>query len=85
MTVLDICLGLLALGFGLAIVRAAIGPTVADRAVAADVGLYAIISTLTVIAASTGAAEFIDVALIAVLLGFLATVALAALVGRRRS
>ena len=74
----------LAIGFAFALVRAVIGPTVADRAVAADIGLYVLIGGLTVIAARTGAPQFIDVALIGTLLGFLATVALAALVGRPR-
>lgn len=84
MTVILLCYVLLAVGFGLALIRAVIGPTVADRAVAADVGLYVLIGGLAVIAAATGAAEFVDVALIGTLLGFLATVALAALVGRAR-
>jgi multicomponent Na+:H+ antiporter subunit F len=75
---------LLAVAFGLALVRAALGPTVADRAVAADVGLYVLIGILAVIAAVTGRSQFVDVALIGTLLGFLATVALAALVGRQR-
>ncbi len=85
MTVLWVGFGLLAASFSLALVRAVIGPTVADRAVAADVGLYGIISVLALLAAATGAGQFLDVALIGVLLGFLATVALAALVGRQRS
>ncbi len=75
---------LLAVAFGLALVRAILGPTVADRAVAADVGLYVLIGALALIAAFTGRAQFVDVALIGTLLGFLATVALAALVGRQR-
>lgn len=75
---------LLAVAFALALIRAAIGPTVADRAVAADIGLYVLIGILAVIAAVTGRAQFVDVALIGTLLGFLATVALAALVGRQR-
>ncbi len=75
---------LLAVAFGLALLRAAIGPTVADRAVAADVGLYVLIGILAVIAAVTGRGQFVDVALVGTLLGFLATVALAALVGRQR-
>jgi multicomponent Na+:H+ antiporter subunit F len=84
MTVFVIASFLLAVAFGLALVRAALGPTVADRAVAADVGLYVLIGILAVIAAITGRAQFVDVALIGTLLGFLATVALAALVGRQR-
>jgi multicomponent Na+:H+ antiporter subunit F len=84
MTVFVIASVLLAVAFGTALVRAALGPTVADRAVAADVGLYVLIGILAVIAAVTGRSQFVDVALIGTLLGFLATVALAALVGRQR-
>lgn len=84
MTVFVIASVLLAIAFGLALIRAAIGPTVADRAMAADIGLYVLIGILAVIAAVTGRAQFVDVALIGTLLGFLATVALAALVGRQR-
>ena len=76
---------LLSAAFGLGLIRAAIGPTVADRAVGADVGLYSVIGALTLLAVFTGAEQLVDVAVIAVLLGFLATVALAALVGRRSS
>ncbi len=84
MTMFVLAAVLLAVAFGLALVRATLGPTVADRAVAADVGLYVLIGALALIAAFTGRAQFVDVALIGTLLGFLATVALAALVGRQR-
>ena len=80
-----IAFALLGVAFGLGVIRAAIGPTVADRAVGADVGLYSVVGGLTVLAVSTGSDHLVDVVLIAVLLGFLATVALAALVGRRSS
>lgn len=85
MILLDLALGGLALAFALALVRAAIGPTVADRAVAADLGLYAIVGAIALFALRSHADAFLDVVLIATLLGFLATVALAALVGRRSS
>lgn len=76
---------LLGIAFGLGLIRAAVGPTIADRAVGADVGLYSVIGALTLLAVSTGAGHLVDVVVVAVLLGFLATVALAALVGRRSS
>jgi multicomponent Na+:H+ antiporter subunit F len=85
MSFVDLELALLAAAFALALVRALRGPTVADRAVAADVGLYAIVAAIAIFAVRTGSATFIDVVLIATLLGFLAAVALAALVGRRSS
>ena len=76
---------LVAAAFGLGVIRAAIGPTVADRAVGADVGLYSVIGGLTLLAVAMGTEHLVDVVLIGVLLGFLATVSLAALVGRRSS
>lgn len=79
---LDVALGLLALSFGMGIVRAVLGPRTADRAVGADICLYVIVAAIALLAIRTGSTTFIDVVLIATLLGFLATVALAALVGR---
>lgn len=85
MTLLDLALAVLAAAFALALARAALGPTVADRAVAADVGFYTIIAVVALAALRTGSSTFLDVVLIATLLGFLAAVSLAALVGRRSS
>ncbi|MTV24343.1 pesticidal protein Cry26Aa [Nitriliruptoraceae bacterium ZYF776] len=82
MTLVDLALVGLAIAFALSLVRAVIGPTVPDRAVAADVGLYTVIGAVALAVLRVGADEFIDVALIATLLGFLATIALGALVGR---
>ena len=82
---LDVALGVLAVTYALALFRAARGPSVADRAVAADVALYVIVAAIAILALRSGTEAFIDVALIATLLGFLATVALGILVGRRGS
>ena len=82
---LDVALGVLAVTYALALYRAARGPSVADRAVAADVALYVIVAAIAILALRSGTEAFIDVALIATLLGFLATVALGILVGRRGS
>ncbi len=82
---LDVALGVLAVTYALALYRAARGPSVADRAVAADVALYVIVAAIAILALRSGTVAFIDVALIATLLGFLATVALGILVGRRGS
>jgi multisubunit Na+/H+ antiporter MnhF subunit len=81
----DIALAMISLGFLLALVRVARGPSVADRAVGADVALSAIVGAIALVALRTGAEEFLDVVLVATLLGFLATVALSVLVGRRGS
>lgn len=85
MTPVDVALLGLAVAFGLGIVRAIRGPHVADRALAADLGFYIIVAVIALFAVRTGHAEFLDVALVATLLGFLATVALGALIGRSDS
>lgn len=85
MILVDLALAGLAIAFALGLTRAIIGPTVADRAVAADVCFYAVVGAIALVVLRVRADEFIDVALIATLLGFLATIALGALVGRRSS
>jgi len=82
---LDLALATLAISFGLALFRAVVGPSVADRAVAADVALYVVVAAIALLVLRSGAESFLDVVLIATLLGFLATVALGVLVGRRGS
>lgn len=82
MILADLALAVLALAFVLALIRAIRGPSVADRAMAADVGLYSILGTIAVVALSTRFTGFLDVILVATILAFLAAVALAALVGR---
>lgn len=82
---LDLALAALAISFGLALFRAVVGPSVADRAVAADVALYVVVAAIALLVLRSGAESFLDVVLIATLLGFLATVALGVLVGRQGS
>ncbi len=73
-------LGVLAVAFALGLVRAIRGPSVADRALAAALCLYVIVAAIALLTLRTGYTEFLDVVLIATLLGFLATVALGALI-----
>ena len=80
MNLFNAALGVLALAFAISLARAVRGPSVADRAVAADVGLFSVVAAIAVLAARAGSTAFIDVVLIATLLGFLATVAISALV-----
>jgi multicomponent Na+:H+ antiporter subunit F len=80
-----LALGALAIAFALGLLRAVRGPSIADRALAADLCLYAVVAAIALLALRTGFEEFLDVVLIATLLGFLATVALGALIGRRGS
>jgi multicomponent Na+:H+ antiporter subunit F len=84
MTAVELALAGLALTFALALLRVAIGPTLADRAAAADVCLYSLVAGLAVLAVRQESEAFIDVLLIATLLGFVASVALARLIGRWR-
>jgi multicomponent Na+:H+ antiporter subunit F len=85
MTFLDVALAGIAISFAMALVRVLRGPSVADRAVAADVALYGVIAAISLLTLRQAAFEFLDVILVATLLGFLATVALSLLVGRRGS
>lgn len=80
-----LALGMLAIAFALGLIRAIRGPSIADRALAADLCLYAVVAAIALLALRTGFAEFLDVVLIATLLGFLATVALGAMIGREGS
>jgi multicomponent Na+:H+ antiporter subunit F len=85
MMFLDVALAGIAISFALALVRVLRGPSIADRAVAADVALYGVIAAIAVLTLRQDAVEFLDVILVATLLGFIATVALSLLVGRRGS
>lgn len=82
MTILWIGLALLGVGFLAGLVRVAVGPTIADRAVGADVCLFCVVGSLAVLAVELEAPAFLDAVLVATLLGFIATMSLARLVGR---
>jgi len=81
--VLNVVLLWIALAFAASLLRVIRGPSVADRAIAADVALYGVIAAIAVLMLRQSAYELMDVVLVATLLGFLATVALSLLVGRR--
>lgn len=80
-----VALALVALGFLLALVRVLRGPTVADRAVGADVAFSAVIAAVALVSLRAGTEEFLDIVLIGTLLGFLSTIALSVLVRRSGS
>ncbi len=84
MIALDLMLAALGVAFGLAMVRVFRGPTIADRAIAGDVALYGVIGAVALLALRQDAPQFLDVVLVATLLGFLASVALSLLIGRER-
>jgi len=80
--VIDIALVLIVLGALAAIVRAAIGPTRADRVVAAELGFIAAVGALLLIAFRLDEPVLFDFALIPLLIGFLTTIGLSRLVTR---
>lgn len=82
MSIIDAALALLTFTFLAALVRVAVGPSLADRAVAADVALFAAISGIALLAVKFEAFAFHDVVIIATLLGFVATASLAWLLGK---
>lgn len=84
MTGVDIALWVLAAGFVAALVRVILGPTVADRAVAADVCFYVVVAALALLSVRLEAPALLDAVLVATTLGFVATIALARLVRRKR-
>ena len=80
---IDVALVLVVLGVLAAIIRAAIGPSRADRMVAAELGFVAAVSAIVLIALRLDEPVLFDFALIAVLIGFLTTIGLSRLVTRR--
>jgi len=82
-TPLDIVLAALGLAMLVAVVRLIAGPTDADRAVAVDYGFFVTVAVLAVLAVRLDERSLLDLVLVATLVGFLATVALARLVQRR--
>ena len=82
MALIDLALAVLVLVFLGGLIRVAVGPSLADRAVAADLCLFTIVASLALLAVKTGAFQFVDAALVSTLLGFIAAVALARLIYR---
>lgn len=75
-------LALVALGVLAAVARAACGPSGADRAVAAELVFVAAVSAIAILSVVLESPLLLDVALVTVLIGFLATIGLARLVDR---
>lgn len=80
---IDIVLVVLAATFLLALTRVIRGPSLADRAIAADICYLTTVSVIAVVSLRRGF-EFVDIAMVATLLGFLATLSLAWLIEQRR-
>lgn len=75
-------LALVALGVLAAVTRAAKGPSAADRAVAAELVFVAAVAAIAILSVALEFPSLLDVALVTVLIGFLATIGLARLVDR---
>lgn len=80
MTIADLALLLVALGMLAAVFRAFRGPTAADRLVAAELGFIAAVCAIILVEMRVDLPALLDIALAAVLVGFLATVGLSRLV-----
>lgn len=84
MSLLDLGLVLIIAGFAMALLRVMRGPSLADRAVSADICFFSVIGGFAVLAARNDLAALADAVLVASLVGFIATISLARLVGRKR-
>jgi len=80
----SVALVLVVIGFFAAILRAATGPTRADRIVAAELGFVSAVGAILLIAIRLDEPILFDFALVAVLIGFLTTIGLARLVPRTK-
>ncbi len=84
-TVTTVALGAVALSGILCLVRLVRGPSLADRIVALDALLVVIVSGIAVDAARTRDGTYLDVLVVAALLGFVGTVNVARFIERRGS
>ncbi|MEM9794851.1 MAG: cation:proton antiporter [Pseudomonadota bacterium] len=80
----QISLVLVMLGVVLAMLRLIRGPSLPDRVVALDTMTVLIVAFCGLFTLDTGSTAFLDVAVVLALIGFLATVALARFVERKR-
>ncbi|MDK1476593.1 monovalent cation/H+ antiporter complex subunit F [Streptomyces sp. 549] len=83
MMVINAVLVALTLSLLVAVARVIAGPTAADRLVGADFGFAVFVGGLAVLAVRLDSAALLDLVLVAALVGFLATVALARLLEAR--
>jgi multicomponent Na+:H+ antiporter subunit F len=79
----DLALVLLALATLPALVRVVRGPTSTDRVVAAELVFIVAVAVIVLLAVRLDEPVLIDLALVAVLVGFVATVSLTRLIRRR--
>lgn len=84
MTPTALPLALLALAFLISLVSIARGPTLVDRAIAAELAFVITLAVLALLAAMLESTHVLTAAVITALLQFIATAALAYLVAQRR-
>lgn len=84
MTGIEIAMIAIAVTILLAVVRIVIGPTSADRAVAADLLSFSIIAEIALIGTRLGSIGTFDLVLVATLVAFLSAVSIARVMGRGR-
>lgn len=80
--VIDLTLGMLALTGLLCLVRLVRGSSVPDRAVALDTLIVTIVSSVAVSSARTGDGTYLDLIIVAALLGFVGTALVARFIER---
>lgn len=83
MLVLDLALGVLALALLVAMIRLVTGPTDADRGLAVDFAFVVVVGAVALLALRLDTPALLDLVLVATVVGFLATVAVARLVRER--
>lgn len=74
---IEIAFGVLGFAFVMGLLRAAIGPTLADRAVGTDQCLFTVVAALALVSVRFDTPVFIDATLVGTLLGFVTTISLA--------
>jgi multicomponent Na+:H+ antiporter subunit F len=82
---LAISFGMLSLALLITVARVVIGPTLPDRVLALDTLTVVAIGFIAVLGLATGQTLYVDIAIALALVGFLATVAFARFVMRRRT
>lgn len=80
MLVVDAALLVLALALAVSAVRMLVGPTQADRGLAVDLGFVVVVAAVALLSVRLDEPALLDVVLVATVVGFLATVAVARLV-----
>lgn len=83
MSVSGVGLTLLAACLAAALVRVLRGPTDADRVAAVEFAFLVVVAAIALLAVRLGSSALLDVVITTILVGFVATVALARLLGRR--